>query len=76
MLHSRDKCAGDNSPVFALCFANFFEPFFSSKKAVRRGLIDIKKQGFNSVILDSKLWKDFSDFFKTGMVMSIQKRAS
>jgi hypothetical protein len=49
-----------------MLFANFFEPYFSSREMVDLGLEDLKRLGFNSIILDSKLWSDFSDYFSSG----------
>ncbi|HZK34163.1 MAG TPA: alpha-amylase family protein [Bacillota bacterium] len=64
MLYSQDKCTkGEKRPHFSLWFGNFFEPYFSSKEMVRQGIAEIKEMGFNSIILDSKLWEDFTEFF-------------
>lgn len=43
----------------SIWFGNFFEPFFSNRDAVRRGMADVAALGFNSVNLDSKAWEDF-----------------
>jgi hypothetical protein len=40
-------------------FGNFFEPFYSQREAVQRGLAEVAALGFNSVNLDSKPWADF-----------------
>jgi hypothetical protein len=61
MLHNKD-----NSPLFAIHFANFFEPYFSSREMVDIALKELKHLGINSIILDSKLWSDFSEYFKIG----------
>lgn len=66
MLYSIDPCATGKRPVFAAWFGNFFEPYFSDKKAVEAGLKDLRELGMNSVVLDSKLWSDFTAYFKTG----------
>jgi len=53
-------------PYAAAWFGNFFEPYYSDRDAVDHGLADLKAMGFNCVVLDSKLWADFSSFFKGG----------
>lgn len=52
-----------NEPMFACWFGNFYEPYFSDLDKCYEGIDDLKKYGFNNIILDSKLWKDFTDFF-------------
>lgn len=47
------------NPVFTIWFGNFFEPFFSSREAVRRGMSEVAALGFTAVNLDSKPWEDF-----------------
>jgi len=47
-------------------FGNFFEPYFSDEKAVEAGLKDLREMGMNSIVLDSKLWSDFTRYFRTG----------
>lgn len=67
MLYSRESCTGDKKrPHFSLWFGNFFEPYFSDRKKVAEGMREIADMGFNSIILDSKLWEDFTRFFETG----------
>lgn len=66
MLTSIDPCVTGKRPVFAAWFGNFFEPYFSDKKAVATGLKDLRALGMNSIVLDSKLWSDFTTYFKTG----------
>jgi hypothetical protein len=46
-------------PFFSVWFGNFFEPFYSDRDAVRRGIADVAALGFNSINLDSKAWEDF-----------------
>ena len=48
-----------SAPMLSIWFGNFFEPFYSSRQAVVRGLKDVADLGFNSVNLDSKPWEDF-----------------
>lgn len=43
----------------SIWFGNFFEPFYSNRDAVRRGIADVAALGFNSINLDSKAWEDF-----------------
>lgn len=43
----------------SIWFGNFFEPFFTDREAVRRGIADVASLGFNSINLDSKAWEDF-----------------
>ena len=45
--------------MLSIWFGNFFEPFFSDRDAVRRGIAEIAELGFNSINLDSKAWEDF-----------------
>jgi len=67
MLYSKEKCTeGKVRPHFSLWFGNFFEPYHSSRELVSEGMREIAEMGFNSIILDSMLWEDFTDFFKTG----------
>lgn len=46
-------------PMLGLWFGNFFEPFYSDREAVRRGLAEAADLGFTSINLDSKPWEDF-----------------
>lgn len=46
-------------PMLGLWFGNFFEPFYSDREAVRRGLDEAVDLGFTSINLDSKAWEDF-----------------
>lgn len=67
MLYSTEKCTdGKKRPHFSLWFGNFFEPYHSDRELVREGMKEIAEMGFNSIILDSKLWEDFTEFFNTG----------
>lgn len=67
MLYSLDACTGgERRPHFSLWFGNFFEPYFSDREKVAAGMQEIAEMGFNSIILDSKLWEDFTRFFETG----------
>lgn len=67
MLYSREKSTkGKDVPHFSMWFGNFFEPYFSDRGLVEKGIKEIKEMGFNSIILDSKLWKDFTEYFNTG----------
>ncbi len=67
MLFSKEDCTGGRDrPYFALWFGNFFEPYYSRRDLVREGMREIAGMGFNAVILDSKLWEDFTAFFATG----------
>lgn len=67
MLYSKEQCTnGKNRPHFSLWFGNFFEPYYSDRALVREGMKEIADMGFNSIILDSKLWEDFTEFFGGG----------
>ena len=67
MLFSQEKCSeGKQRPHFSLWFGNFFEPYHSNRELVCEGMKEIADMGFNSIILDSKLWEDFTDFFQNG----------
>lgn len=46
-------------PFLSIWFGNFFEPFYSDRDAVRRGIAEAASLGFNSINLDSKAWEDF-----------------
>ena len=57
MLYSKEKCVGEKKrPHFSLWFGNFFEPYYSDRGLVEAGMSEIAEMGFNSVILDSKLF--------------------
>lgn len=45
--------------MLGLWFGNFFEPFYSDREAVRRGIAEAVDLGFTSLNLDSKPWEDF-----------------
>ncbi len=67
MLYSKEKCTeGKKRPHFSLWFGNFFEPYYHDRELVSKGMKEIADMGFNSIILDSKLWEDFTEFFATG----------
>jgi len=66
MIYSVEKCVSGKRPAYMAWFGNFFEPYFSSEKAVDEGLLDLRDIGINSIVLDSKLWSDFTRYFQTG----------
>jgi hypothetical protein len=45
--------------MLGLWLGNFFEPFYSDREAVRRGVAEAADLGFTSLNLDSKPWADF-----------------
>lgn len=51
--------AAKAEPMLGIWFGNFFEPFFSHRDAVQRGIAEVASLGFNSLNLDSKPWEDF-----------------
>lgn len=53
-------------PMLGLWFGNFFEPFFSDREAVRRGIAEAADLGFTSLNLDSKPWEDFFVRYRGG----------
>ncbi|HEX9047717.1 MAG TPA: hypothetical protein VF988_11890, partial [Verrucomicrobiae bacterium] len=55
------RAAASEKPAVYLgvWFGNFFEPFYSNRDAVRKGIADVASMGFNSINLDSKPWEDF-----------------
>ena len=55
-----------SQPFLSIWFGNFFEPFYSDRDAVRRGIAEIASLGFNSINLDSKAWKDFFERYRGG----------
>ena len=46
-------------PMLGIWFGNFFEPFYSDRQSVARGIAEVKSLGFTSINLDSKPWEDF-----------------
>lgn len=46
-------------PMLGIWFGNFFEPFYSDREAVRRGIAEAADLGFTTINLDSKAWQDF-----------------
>lgn len=46
-------------PFISIWFGNFFEPFYSDRTSVERGIAEVVDLGFNSINLDSKAWEDF-----------------
>ncbi len=66
MLTSTEKCVTGKRPAYMAWLGNFFEPYFSSEAAVDQGLKDLRDLGINSIVLDSKLWSDFTRYFQTG----------
>jgi hypothetical protein len=52
--------------MLSIWFGNFFEPFFSDREAVRRGIAEVAELGFNSINLDSKAWEDFFARYRGG----------
>src|SRR5258708_21196167 len=46
-------------PMLGIWFGTFFEPFYSDRESVRRGIQEVANLGFNSINLDSKAWEDF-----------------
>jgi hypothetical protein len=54
---SEDKPIGH--PMLGIWFGNFFEPFYSDRESVRRGIAEVADLGFTSLNLDSKPWADF-----------------
>src|ERR1044072_413428 len=51
--------ANTQRPFISIWFGNFFEPFFSDREAVRRGIAEVAGLGFSSINLNSKAWEDF-----------------
>ena len=45
--------------MLGIWFGNFFEPFYSDREAVRRGIAECASLGFTTLNLDSKPWEDF-----------------
>lgn len=56
---ARLKVVGSRHPLLGVWFGNFFEPFYSDREAVRRGIEEVAGLGFTSINLDSKPWEDF-----------------
>lgn len=48
-----------DEPMLGIWFGNFFEPFFSDRDAVARGVAEVASLGYTSINLDSKPWEDF-----------------
>lgn len=53
-------------PRLGVWFGNFFEPFYSDREAVCRGIDDVADLGFTSINLDSKPWEDFFVRYRGG----------
>jgi len=45
--------------MISIWFGNFFEPFYSDRERVRRGIAEVAALGFTTLNLDSKPWEDF-----------------
>ena len=45
--------------MLGIWFGNFFEPFFSDRESVKRGIAEVAALGFTTLNLDSKPWEDF-----------------
>ena len=45
--------------MIGIWFGNFFEPFYSDRESVRRGIAEVAALGFTTLNLDSKPWEDF-----------------
>jgi hypothetical protein len=45
--------------MLGIWFGNFFEPFYSDRESVRRGIAEAAELGFTTINLDSKAWEDF-----------------
>ncbi|HEY1661685.1 MAG TPA: hypothetical protein VGI03_04640 [Verrucomicrobiae bacterium] len=56
----------NSRPTLGIWFGNFFEPFYSDRDAVKRGIADVADLGFNSINLDSKAWEDFFARYRGG----------
>jgi hypothetical protein len=63
MLFSTNDYSQNDRPVFASWMGNFYEPYFSDLQKCRQGIEELKSLGFNSIVLDSKLWTDFTAYF-------------
>lgn len=55
-----------NEPFLSLWLGNFFEPTYSDRAFVAEAVRDIRRMGFNQVLLDSKSWQDFFDRYAGG----------
>lgn len=67
MLISTNAIAnGNNRPVFNMWVGNFFEPYYSDLWRFDNAVADLKKMGFNTISLDSKLSDDFVNFYAGG----------
>jgi hypothetical protein len=55
----QSQSLSQTQPMLSIWFGNFFEPFYSDREAVRRGIAEVAELGFNSINLDSKAWADF-----------------
>jgi hypothetical protein len=45
--------------MIGIWFGNFFEPFYSDRQSIVRGMAEVASLGFTSINLDSKPWEDF-----------------
>ena len=63
MLHNN---AENRRPLFASWFGTLFEPYYSDFEAAASAIDEMRALGINCVVLDSKLWREFSEFFRDG----------
>ncbi len=53
-------------PLMTLWFGNFYRPAFDDRDFVDSAMQNIRRMGFNAVLLDSKAWEDFRDRYAGG----------
>ena len=55
-----------SEPLMTLWFGNFYRPAYDDREFVDNAMQNIRRMGFNAVLLDSKAWEDFRDRYAGG----------
>lgn len=55
-----------DEPLITLWFGNFYRPAYDDRFFVNMAMQNIRRMGFNAVLLDSKAWEDFRDRYAGG----------
>ena len=60
-------------PYINVWFGNFYRPAYDGYKFIDKAIKLLKENGFNSILLDSKAWKDFRDRYAGGVASTYVK---
>ncbi len=63
----------DHRPYMNVWFGNFYSPAYDNETFVDETMRQIKALGFNSVMFDTKAWKDFRERCETGALSQYVK---